>query len=68
MIFDWETERWTLVASVEGQISLYGNRDYHGIYVRISQNDVLSFIREFAQEHGECKKYSVSFKPYSVGG
>ena len=50
MSFDWKTRRWILVASVEGQIGPCGNRDYPGIYVRISQEDVFSFIQEYAVE------------------
>ena len=50
MSFDWNTRRWILVASVEGQIGPCGNRDYPGIYVRISQEDVFSFIQEYAVE------------------
>ena len=46
MIFNWKTRRWILVASVEGQIGECGNHDYPGIYVRISQKDVFSFIQE----------------------
>ena len=54
MIYDWKTRRWTLVASVEGQIGECGNRDYPGIYVRISQKEVLSFIQGSTILIGMC--------------
>ena len=46
MIYDWKTHRWTLMASVEGQIGDCGNPDYPGLYVRISQKDVFDFIKK----------------------
>ena len=54
MIFDWKTQRWTLVASVEGQIGACGNRDYPGIYVRTSEKEVFSFIRSFLTKKNEA--------------
>jgi secreted trypsin-like serine protease len=42
---DYETDQWIQIATVQGGIRDCGDSEYPGLYIRLDDPDILSFIR-----------------------